>query len=819
VLEAAAVSNLGMSPPPGAPRITLTSLGYVPSKGDRFINDRGQECRLIGADWRRLPGEHTYDLWFICMQDDVQTALPFPVKRDVFLADLQGGHWTRSLDQSKGRAVRSEHAIAHAKAAWQLIHTRIADAKFRDDESLGLLFGFEPLEMKGCSDPCLVYDQRLYRKHNRKRLLLCYEKVLGRTAKTLLKWLRMYWQTGMVLSGLAPSWDNSGEDRSSLTEEILRARGAPGRKIGGKKNGGGIDPFPISPKQEDAIWAQALPYINDSRRSAAHAYRQICKMVGKSEDGKLRLEERGTYLSLTQFYAICCKRMGQHWRIKRKAGRGKWEKDHAAHTGTVLQEAVHAGHQYEIDSTIADEELVADEDRSQVIGKPTVYFIVDRYSKYILGFQVSLDAPSWPNAVEAFLSIYEDPQKRCAELGVRYQKHLHVGAGLTCDALVADRGSDYICDMSNSFPNELGISMVNLPARMCTLHGPVESRIGLHHCSLANDAPGYQPPADQMRRQRQTYVHKAERTPKEFCAEVQEWVDLHNETIFKDMKQPEEAIWAKVPKTPIAMWNWSVETHVGELAVHHIDDVYVSLLYEAEASVTPDGIQVGKLFFTSPEIERKREWLTMARKKRFSVRVRYDRRRTDDIIVLDPLLETKQLKATLTKSYEKYGGRSWAEAEFLISIEENTNTDAKRFNELKRQEYAEYAEPRREAGRKAAEEDVARAKVEGRSRTSNKVDVRAKVADKHTQEQAAWHMERMFGANPTATQRSLLPVVADHPTSTLPTETTAPILDRDSFPNEAVDETARNKKTKSKHPPSPHTLVEDPDKAIEDWDT
>jgi putative transposase len=820
--DATPVTAHVMPPPPERPLIALTSLDYVPQKADKFIDDRGQECRLIGTDWRRLPGEYTYDIWFIHVEQDDQTALPFPVKRDIFLADLQAGHWTRSINQSRGKPVRSEQAVASAMTAWKSIHTRIVDPKHRDDESLALLFDYEPLEMKGCTEPCLVYDQRLYRKHNRKYLLLCYQKVLGHTAKTLLKWLRMYWQGGMVQSALAPNWDNSGEDRRTLTEEKLLARGAPGRKIGGKKGQSGIDPFRLTPAQEDAIWAQALPILKDPRRSAAKAYREVCGMVGKGEDGKLRLEEKGTYISQTQFYNICRKRMGRLWRIKRKAGRGKWEKDHAAHTGTVLQEAAHAGHQYEIDSTIADEELVSD-DRSQVLGKPTVYFIVDRYSTFIPGFQVSLDAPSWPNAVEAYLSIYEDPQKRCEKYGARYQRHLHVAAGVTCDTLVGDRGSDYICDMSDSFPNELGISMVNLPARMCTLHGPVESRIGLHHCSLANDAPGYQPPADQMKRQRQTYEDKAERTLKEFFAEVQEWVDLHNETIFADMKQPEEAIWAKVPKTPIAMWNWSVETHLGELAIHSIDDVYVSLLYEAEASVTPDGIQVGKLFFTSPEIEKRREWLTMARKKRFAVWVKYDRRRTDDIIVLDPLLETNHLKATLTKSCEKYGGRSWAEAEFLISLDEKTNEDAKRFNELKRQEYAQHAQPRREAGQKAAEEAKARAKAEGRSRTSNKVEARAEAAAKHTQQQAAGHMEHMFGVDQTATQPSPPPAPPEGRAEALSADAQATASagepgSSESAPVEAAAAGAGKTARKSKSNPSRQTVVQDPDKAMEDWD-
>jgi putative transposase len=808
------------------PLITLTSLGYVPQKRDVYVDDKGHERRLLGTDFRRIPGANTYDLWFIYIGKGFEEATPFPVDRGEFLAFLQSGIWKRKIcsEEAKASSKKSPKSLAAARHKWEVLHWRVDEEKLRSDASLSLLFDFELREMRGSASPCLVLDMRLYRKHNRKRLLECYERALSVTAKTLLKWLRLYWQGGMVQQALAPNWENSGEDRSLLTPEKLASRGVPGKKIGGRKGEGGLDPFRLTTEMKEAIWREAKPILKDHRWTRAKAWRDLCKMVRENKAGALELADKGQYISKWQFYALCRERLGPNGEAKRKGGKGQFANNHAPHTGTVLQEAVHAAHQYEIDSTIADIWLVADEPdkRHKIIGKPTVYFIVDRYTKFIVGWYATLDAPSWPSAVEAFLSIFRDPAELCRELGTTFRPHVHVPAGVAPDTLVADRGTEYVCDMSDAFPNELGIGMVSLPAHMCTLHGPVESTIGLHHCSLADGAPGFQPPAEAMKRHGQSYEHDAEWTLKEFRAEVQDWVDLHNESIMENMQQPLEAVYAEIPRRPVAMWNFSVDYHLGAIATHHIDVVYVSLLYAADASVTEDGIRVGKLFYTSEEIENKREWLTLARKSSFTVRVKYDRRRSDDIIVLDPLDETHLLKASLTKKWAEYGGVSMAEAEFAIHLAEKTSADAERYNMLKKAEYDRAAAQRHEEARKATEDAVKKAKKQGVSRTSDRPAVRGEAAATYAQEDAAGHMERTFPPAPSPAPASQAMQAADaaaaspaSPATGARTPPTEPVPD--SVPD-ATGDAAHGRKRRPKKVVSRKTVVGDPDRAMEAWD-
>lgn len=44
------------------------------------------------------------------------------------------------------------------------------------------------------------------------------------------------------------------------------------------------------------------------------------------------------------------------------------------------------GSRYEIDATIADIYLVSDSDRACIVGRPTIYFVVDVFSRMVVGF-------------------------------------------------------------------------------------------------------------------------------------------------------------------------------------------------------------------------------------------------------------------------------------------------------------------------------------------------------------------------------------------------------------------------------------------------
>src|SRR5690606_24251979 len=95
------------------------------------------------------------------------------------------------------------------------------------------------------------------------------------------------------------------------------------------------------------------------------------------------------------------------------------------------------GHYYEIDATIADIYLVSSEDVNKIIGKPTLYLIIDRKSRLIVGFYFGLENASWNGAMQAILCISENKRGLCARYGVR-SDCLGVGHYYEIDATIAD---------------------------------------------------------------------------------------------------------------------------------------------------------------------------------------------------------------------------------------------------------------------------------------------------------------------------------------------------------------------------------------------
>ena len=71
----------------------------------------------------------------------------------------------------------------------------------------------------------------------------------------------------------------------------------------------------------------------------------------------------------------------------------------------VLGDSTHMafgpGSVYQIDATIGDLYLVSKLDRSRIIGRPTIYFVIDVFSRLVTGFNVSLENPSWVGAMLA----------------------------------------------------------------------------------------------------------------------------------------------------------------------------------------------------------------------------------------------------------------------------------------------------------------------------------------------------------------------------------------------------------------------------------
>ena len=690
----------------------VTSLGFIPTRNDVYIDIKGAKRRLIYLERSSSPTRSELYAFLIEIGQGAKNSLPFAIPRGEFLAHLQND-WTKfapalvpgQLPKRKATSLRTAQEVTHR---WTTL-TRVLKAD-------------ECSELAG---RCMVDDPRLMYRQGRKKLLLTYEKAFGITAKTLMSWLVRYWKGGMNRDALRPNFESRGENLQDLPEEVLLARKAPGRA-----RADGQPTFRLSAASRKHILEAVKLLDADKRLTVVRAYKECCKNRWSTvdADGDVQLLPIGQMPSLQQFYRLLRKNLPQFYQLFRQAGPGHVFNNYEGRTGFVLQEAVCAGHQYEVDSTQADIWLVHAKDGNKIIGKPTLYFIVDRYSRLVVGWHATLDSPSWHGACEAFISIFEDPQDLAKELGVRFKGYAaHPALGLAPAELIADRGSEYMGVMSDQLADGIRVSVVNLPAHMCSQKETVECLFKQNHVTLRDVAPGYQPPAEAMKRFGANYEHDAEWTLDEFRAQVMEFVYQHNLKMHAKMPRRMHALDDEYRPIPVEVFTRDAQESGTMLMALDALDVYWELLAKRRAVVTNAGVVLHGLHYSSPEIE-ELDWLVKGGMRRFRVEVKYDRRLTDRIFILNPEVPGTFFTATLTPAYEMYGRRSFAEAQQALRIIKQQAAEAERYN-LQLELQLEYDRRERiERAHKLAMEVLARAKTLGISRTTGRAELREQEA-------------------------------------------------------------------------------------------
>lgn len=133
------------------------------------------------------------------------------------------------------------------------------------------------------------------------------------------------------------------------------------------------------------------------------------------------------------------------------------------HLGSLY--AAGPGEVYEIDSTGGRLYLVAkDEDGKPVlVGKPTIYLIVDRWSRYIVSAYLSLRSASYEEVRHTLLIAFTSRERRFTTIGVAVDD-IQWPVGRMPAVLCPDRGSDFMSDsMEQAVVSDLLIELTPLP--------------------------------------------------------------------------------------------------------------------------------------------------------------------------------------------------------------------------------------------------------------------------------------------------------------------------------------------------------------------
>ncbi len=128
----------------------------------------------------------------------------------------------------------------------------------------------------------------------------------------------------------------------------------------------------------------------------------------------------------------------------------------------------------ESDHTLLDVMLV--DECGNLIGRPWLTTIFDRYSRQILGYYITLDHPSWASLLQALLVTVRAKQPMLASFGYSFRNSL-VCHGVP-KKLFVDRGREFIGNELVAFGSLLGCKIIPLPRASGSNKGKVERNYG-----------------------------------------------------------------------------------------------------------------------------------------------------------------------------------------------------------------------------------------------------------------------------------------------------------------------------------------------------
>jgi len=296
--------------------------------------------------------------------------------------------------------------------------------------------------------------------------------------------------------------------------------------------------------------------------------------------------------SYGQFYYWLVKEFGGNIPLRNKSRQNAIEnrKDNAGRTGDGRQNIIAPGQVFEIDETPFPEELVSvfDPMRSTKIGKATLYFIIDVFSKLIIGLFITTENPSYNTVRQAIFNGARDKQKWFEELGLNFDAKYWPEFGL---------GSTYLVDKAE-FHNKLSEGPIaDLPTSIkFTRSGRGDDKPNIEQLfhifqkyfegvSRAHQTKSQQDIARQLAR-------------KNACLTIPElyqiaivYVLFHNnnrrlkvDTREREMKRD------GVEAVPVKIWNWGMTHRPGYLLNVPDEELYIKLLPKGEVTVHREGL-------------------------------------------------------------------------------------------------------------------------------------------------------------------------------------------------------------------------------------
>jgi len=493
---------------------------------------------------------------------------------------------------------------------------------------------------------------------------------------TVKNYLIRYWKGGKTRNALLPNFHLSGA-KGKEKNVGEKKRGRPRKS--GSKQGVNIDG---KIKKYFKIGLNRY-YYNERQNSLKATYELILKDFFTEE--KMDHEGRTvpvimdptripTYHQFLYWY----KQINNPKKelISRKGTRNYFQ-NYRAIIGDSTQDAgLGPGSLWQIDATPFDIYLVSSSNRNIIVGRPILYLVVDVYSRYIVGMNISFEPfNSYTGVMVALANSMSPKEDYCKQYGISLDKG-EWDVACVPQRIFADRGELNGKQIESAIEG-LGISILNAPAYRADYKGVIEQAFAQLNIKVKPFADGIvKNGINVVERGDEEYRLKANLTLNEFNRVVIKCVLFHNNHhVLNEYVLDEMMISEEVEKVPSKIWDYGMKNMKGQLRTLPENIIKLHLLPTAIGSITSRGLKYMKMLYAS-DYTLKNNWFQNARiDGSRKIKIWYDPRDLSHIYVINEDGEFHKL--TLLEHLTKFKNKGIEEINQIIEYEESLDSKSK----------------------------------------------------------------------------------------------------------------------------------------------
>ncbi|CAI2051443.1 Transposon Tn7 transposition protein tnsB [Serratia fonticola] len=541
----------------------------------------------------------------------------------------------------------------------------------------------------------IIIDERCFDTKVRAERVRQVEMAGLASKATIYKILRRFWQRGQKPNSLLPDYKNSGKRGYSRSN-------SGSTKLGRARKYGEGEGIKVTVEIEKLFRRTIEKYLmSQNSLQITTAYRRFLDLFVQYYPDVLP-ENRPTLRQFRYFYD---REYKKPQRLVSQTHPNIYKKDIRPLISTATAQVMGPGSRYEIDATIADIYLVADDDSNKIVGRPTIYIVIDVFSRMVTGFYIGLDNPSYTVAMQAIVNACSDKVGICQRYDIDITLDEWPCAGLP-DAILADRGEMMSHQVENMISG-FNLRVESAPPRRGDAKGIVESCFRTLQAEFKPYAPGVVTGNRVKKHGERDYRLDAAITVSDFTQVILRTILFRNNHHVMEKYDRDADLPTAIPSIPLELWNWGMQHRVGSLRKVDTEQLRIALLPRKKSSFSVFGVNVWGLYYTSAEIMRE-GWLQRSTeiKRPQSLQTAYDPTCADTIYLFPQADSRIYWTCSLTDRSRQFRGMTFWQVWDIQSEEKHSKANAKISEDEKRRELDAFLKEKLASAVKTLPEDT-----------------------------------------------------------------------------------------------------------------